>query len=178
MMMMAEVGEQQRRRAHHDYHLYNTTSNTNTTTTNNNNNGNSTSTSNKKLKTGTATATVLHAGSFHKSISSKEKNDKFGERVAALQQLVSPFGKTDTASVLSEATGYIRFLHEQLQVLSAPYIGTPTMQNNTQDEKYSLRRRGLCLMPITATQSLSQSNGADLWAAPTKHTSYKLHGVP
>ncbi|XP_039122467.1 transcription factor bHLH153 isoform X1 [Dioscorea cayenensis subsp. rotundata] len=174
MMMMAEVGEQQRRREPHDYHLYNNTTNNNT----NSNNGNSTS--NKKLKTGTTTTTTttLHDGSFHKPISSKqEKNDKFGERVAALQQLVSPFGKTDTASVLSEATGYIRFLHEQLQVLSAPYIGTPTMQNNTQDEKYSLRRRGLCLMPITATQSLSQSNGADLWA-PTKHTSYNLHGVP
>ncbi|KAM0946564.1 putative transcription factor bHLH family [Dioscorea sansibarensis] len=168
MMMMAEVGDQQRRRAQHAYHLYN---NTNTNT--NINNGKS-STSNKKLKTGTTT-TVLHANSFNKSISSK--HDKFGERVAALQQLVSPFGKTDTASVLSEATGYIRFLHEQLQVLSAPYIGTPTLQNNTQDEKYSLRRRGLCLMPITATQSLSQSNGADLWA-PTKHTSHNLRGVP
>lgn len=76
----------------------------------------------------------------------QEKKDKVGERVAALQQLVSPFGKvsvmslnfsiimwllwadeddsftvwlqTDTASVLQEATGYIKFLHEQLQVIS------------------------------------------------------------
>ncbi|KAJ6848130.1 transcription factor bHLH113-like [Iris pallida] len=56
------------------------------------------------------------------SISPKEKKDKLGERVAALQQLVSPFGKTDTASVLQEASGYIKFLHAQLQVLSAPYL--------------------------------------------------------
>ncbi|KAG8082509.1 hypothetical protein GUJ93_ZPchr0014g47356 [Zizania palustris] len=47
----------------------------------------------------------------------KEKKDKIGERVAALQQLVSPFGKTDTASVLQEASGYIKFLHQQLEVL-------------------------------------------------------------
>ncbi|KAL5675650.1 hypothetical protein ACJX0J_011781, partial [Zea mays] len=49
-------------------------------------------------------------------VSPKEKKDRIGERVAALQQLVSPFGKTDTASVLQEASGYIRFLHQQLQV--------------------------------------------------------------
>ncbi|KAJ0972344.1 hypothetical protein J5N97_020303 [Dioscorea zingiberensis] len=148
---MAQVGDQ-RRRGHDVFHLYNNSSGQNTST--------------KKLKTGTSTTTT-HPNT--KSISSKEKNDKFGERVAALQQLVSPFGKTDTASVLSEATGYIRFLHEQLQVLSAPYIGNPTMQNNMEvtEEKYSLRRRGLCLMPIAATERVAHSNGADLWA-PTK----------
>lgn len=30
--------------------------------------------------------------------------------------------KTDTASVLHEAMGYIRFLQEQVQVLSSPYL--------------------------------------------------------
>uniref|UniRef100_M1B635 ER33 protein n=1 Tax=Solanum tuberosum TaxID=4113 RepID=M1B635_SOLTU len=49
-------------------------------------------------------------------ISSKEKKEKFGERIVALQQLVSPYGKTDTASVLLEAMGYIKFLHEQVKV--------------------------------------------------------------
>lgn len=58
-------------------------------------------------------------------ISPKEKKDKVGERVAALQQLVSPFGKTDTASVLQEASGYIKFLHQQLEVLSSPYMRPP-----------------------------------------------------
>lgn len=43
---------------------------------------------------------------------SKEKKEKVSERVSALQQLVSPYGKTDTASVLLEAMEYIRFLHE------------------------------------------------------------------
>ncbi|KAM7470478.1 hypothetical protein LguiA_008661 [Lonicera macranthoides] len=109
----------------------------------------------------------------------KGKKQSIGERIAALQQLVSPFGKvprgllrrclmerfegemwgdledggygvevvgiectrsvrqnvvlddglldggtggTDTASVLHEAQGYIRFLQDQVQVLSSPYL--------------------------------------------------------
>eukprot|EP00268_Persea_americana_P006978 TRINITY_DN12544_c0_g1_i2.p1 TRINITY_DN12544_c0_g1~~TRINITY_DN12544_c0_g1_i2.p1 ORF type:complete len:124 (-),score=24.92 TRINITY_DN12544_c0_g1_i2:688-1059(-) len=50
------------------------------------------------------------------SISMRERKEKLGEKIAALQQLVSPFGKTDTASVLLEAMGYIKFLQEQVQV--------------------------------------------------------------
>ncbi|OQU90946.1 hypothetical protein SORBI_3001G082600 [Sorghum bicolor] len=44
------------------------------------------------------------------------RRERLGERIIALQQLVSPFGKSDTASVLHEALGYIRFLHDQVQV--------------------------------------------------------------
>ncbi|GKV29251.1 hypothetical protein SLEP1_g38190 [Rubroshorea leprosula] len=52
------------------------------------------------------------------SISTKERKEKLSERIVALQQLVSPFGKTDTASVLLEAMEYIQFLHEQVKVCS------------------------------------------------------------
>ncbi|CAI9088621.1 OLC1v1023007C1 [Oldenlandia corymbosa var. corymbosa] len=52
----------------------------------------------------------------------KVRKEKMGDRITALQQLVSPFGKTDTASVLSEAIEYIKFLHEQVGVLSTPYM--------------------------------------------------------
>ncbi|KAL6538378.1 hypothetical protein OROGR_012366 [Orobanche gracilis] len=52
----------------------------------------------------------------------KVRKVKMGDRITALQQLVSPFGKTDTASVLSEAIAYIHFLHEQVSVLSNPYL--------------------------------------------------------
>ncbi|XP_047976229.1 transcription factor bHLH153 [Salvia hispanica] len=97
------------------------------------------------------------------SLSSKEKKEKFSERISALQQLVSPYGKTDTASVLLEAMEYIRFLHEQVKVLSAPYLySTPTQLQG--EEGSSLSAKGLCVVPVSFTVGVANSNGADIWA--------------
>ncbi|KAF5452563.1 hypothetical protein F2P56_027543 [Juglans regia] len=108
------------------------------------------------------------ASKRHKAdLSAKDRKEKLGERIMALQQLVSPYGKTDTASVLSEAMEYVQFLHEQ--VLSAPYL--QSNQSIMQDlGPNSLRSRGLCLVPISCTAGVAQSNGADIWA-PIKTTS-------
>ncbi|KAL5216186.1 hypothetical protein ABZP36_007587 [Zizania latifolia] len=79
----------------------------------------------------------------------------------------SPRGApTDTASVLQEASGYIKFLHQQLEVLSSPYIRAPPVPGAAPEDPshYSLRNRGLCLVPVELTLPLTQSNGADLWA--------------
>ncbi|KAK5843745.1 Transcription factor protein [Gossypium arboreum] len=85
----------------------------------------------------------------------KVRKEKLGDRVAALQKLVAPFGKTDTASVLTEAIGYIQFLHDQVETLSVPFMKSSqsklyrTMQMGLKEEeqKPDLRSRGLCLVP-------------------------------
>lgn len=106
------------------------------------------------------------------SLSSKERKEKIGERVMALQQLVSPFGKTDTASVLLEAMDYISFLHEQVKVLSAPYLHRAA-RNIQEPESYNLRSKGLCIVPVSCTAGVAGTNGADIWA-PIKTSSPKF----
>ncbi|XP_050901534.1 transcription factor bHLH153 isoform X3 [Lathyrus oleraceus] len=88
------------------------------------------------------------------SITTKDRKEKIGERIVALQQLVSPYGKTDTSSVLKEAMEYIGFLHKQVK----------------DTESCSLRSRGLCLVPVSFTTGVAEGNGADIWA-PIKTTS-------
>ncbi|XP_038881131.1 transcription factor bHLH112-like isoform X2 [Benincasa hispida] len=103
----------------------------------------------------------------------KVRKEKLGDRVTALQQLVSPFGKTDTASVLHEAIEYIKFLHDQ--VLSTPYMKsnngiTPVQHQqqvsekaNRDSPKQDLKSRGLCLVPISSTFPVTNATTADFW---------------
>ncbi|KAI4342820.1 hypothetical protein MLD38_027394 [Melastoma candidum] len=122
---------------------------------------------------GTLTSLVSkrHKGGLTLSNKERKEKERIGEKVVALQQLVSPYGKTDTASVLSEATEYIQFLHEQVKVLSSAYLqATPTVQDL---EPYSLGSRGLCLVPVSCAAGVASANGADLWA-PIKTASPRL----
>ncbi|XP_073311587.1 transcription factor bHLH123-like [Primulina huaijiensis] len=103
----------------------------------------------------------------------KVRKEKMGDRITALQQLVSPFGKTDTASVLSEAIEYIKFLHEQVSVLSTPYMknGAPVQRQQISDKskdpadgpRQDLRSRGLCLVPVSSTFPVTQETTVDFW---------------
>lgn len=93
---------------------------------------------------------------------------KLGDKITALQQIVSPFGKTDTASVLWEAIGYIRFLQEQIQLLSTPYLkGCASKElwggierKERGEGKGDLRTRGLCLVPISCTPQVYPADNA------------------
>ncbi|XP_020582983.1 transcription factor bHLH114-like [Phalaenopsis equestris] len=91
------------------------------------------------------------------------KNQKLGDKITALQQLVSPFGKTDTASVLQEATIYIKALHEQInfQILSRRRFETSSSGNNIQVQisasignvdvgRSRLYEWGLCIIPVSS----------------------------
>ncbi|XP_077216164.1 transcription factor bHLH119-like isoform X2 [Tasmannia lanceolata] len=83
---------------------------------------------------------------------------KIVDRVTALQKLVSPYGKTNTASVLQEAAIHIKLLQEQIKVLSTPYFrfGPSLHQQEARKEKMDLHSRGLCLVPISTTVNLTK----------------------
>ncbi|WVZ68565.1 hypothetical protein U9M48_017493 [Paspalum notatum var. saurae] len=105
----------------------------------------------------------------------KVRKEKLGDRITALQQLVSPFGKTDTASVLHEAIEYIKFLHDQVASLSSPYLknGIPLQQfqqkgseddaKDNGDKKQDLRSRGLCLVPVASTYTVAAETVPEFW---------------
>ncbi|KAL1209416.1 Transcription factor [Cardamine amara subsp. amara] len=101
----------------------------------------------------------------------KVRKEKLGDRIAALQQLVSPFGKTDTASVLMEAIGYIKFLQSQIETLSVPYMRASRnrfgkasqldsqQQEGAEEEMRDLRSRGLCLVPLSCMTYVTGDGG-------------------
>ncbi|KAK2985826.1 hypothetical protein RJ640_018692 [Escallonia rubra] len=133
----------------------------------------------KRTKPENSTVTV------HAKVKVRSK-EKLGDRISALQQLVSPFGKTDTASVLHEAMGYIRFLHDQVQVLCSPYLhrlpsSTTYLREGGENGGgklgKDLRSRGLCLVPVDCTLHVASCNGADLWspAAMVNNTPSQQH---
>ncbi|KAG9454354.1 hypothetical protein H6P81_007258 [Aristolochia fimbriata] len=111
----------------------------------------------------------------------KVRKEKLGDRITALQQLVSPFGKTDTASVLYEAIEYIKFLHDQVTTLSTPYMKNGASMQHQQNSdkskegegtKQDLRSRGLCLVPISSTFPVTNETTADFWT-PTFGGTYR-----
>ncbi|XP_033136628.1 transcription factor bHLH112 isoform X7 [Brassica rapa] len=102
----------------------------------------------------------------------KVRKENLRDQITSLQQLVSPFGKTDTASVLQESIEYIKFLHDQVTVLSTPYMkqGASVQQQHqksgkSQDgnENQELRAHGLCLVPISSTFPVANETTADFW---------------
>ncbi|KAI3765158.1 hypothetical protein L2E82_15185 [Cichorium intybus] len=102
----------------------------------------------------------------------KVRKEKLGDRITALQQLVSPFGKTDTASVLHEAIEYIKLLHDQVNILSAPYIKNGAVKqlhqindkvNDAEVHKQDLRSLGLCLVPVSSTFPVANGTATGFW---------------
>ncbi|KAI3447006.1 hypothetical protein Pfo_003671 [Paulownia fortunei] len=84
----------------------------------------------------------------------KVRKEKLGDRITALHQLVSPFGKTDTASVLLEAIGYIKFLQSQIEALSLPYLGSGS---GSMRQQHPVQGERNCLFPEDPGQLLNEN---------------------
>ncbi|XP_037493489.1 LOW QUALITY PROTEIN: transcription factor bHLH112, partial [Jatropha curcas] len=90
----------------------------------------------------------------------KVRKENDGDRITCTtDNWFSPFGKTDKLQCFSEAIDYLKFLHEQVSVLSTPYMkgGAPIQQRNSSRYKDSdgqktkiVRSRGLCLVPVSS----------------------------
>ncbi|KAM5566538.1 hypothetical protein ABKV19_014943 [Rosa sericea] len=118
------------------------------------------------------------------SSSVKAPKVKVADKITALQQIVSPFGKTDTASVLYEAIQYIKFLQDQVQVLlSSPYLKTNPHKDpwgkldqirGDHHPKVDLKSRGLCLVPTSCTPLVYRENtGSDYWTPTYRGCLYR-----
>ncbi|KAL9163981.1 hypothetical protein ABFS82_06G077000 [Erythranthe guttata] len=69
----------------------------------------------------------------------RRSSQKLTHKITALQKLVSPYGKTDTASVLLEASISIKALQHQIQ---------------RGEKRSNLQSRGLCLVPAVILKQL------------------------
>ncbi|KAI4302388.1 hypothetical protein MLD38_038139 [Melastoma candidum] len=116
------------------------------------------------------------AGIPQRSVQSPiRRSQKIGDKITALQKLVSPYGKTDTASVLLEASLYIKVLQEQIKNLfqmmsdSLSNISEAHHQVFSEtciyEERKVLRSRGLCLVPISSVRDAAVESRVD--ARPT-----------
>ncbi|KAJ1403137.1 Myc-type, basic helix-loop-helix [Sesbania bispinosa] len=140
----------------------------------------------KKKRSEESSETILKKPKQDTSTTSSSKVQapkvKLGDKITALQQIVSPFGKTDTASVLFEAIGYIKFLQEQVQLLSNPYLKTNPHKDprgsldrkDKEEGKLDLRSRGLCLVPTSCTPLVYRENtGPDYWTPAYRGCLYR-----
>ncbi|CAM0872555.1 unnamed protein product [Alopecurus aequalis] len=117
----------------------------------------------KRLKTATTTQRRLQKPRNHAAKAPCKRSQKLGDKITALQQLVSPYGKTDTASVLHEAAACIRSLHDQIQILAAPFpvvSSSPSSQDTGEEPATSMRRQGLCVAPLSAAVASLLSDNA------------------
>ncbi|KAF9676796.1 hypothetical protein SADUNF_Sadunf08G0040300 [Salix dunnii] len=107
------------------------------------------------------------------------RSQKLSDKITALQKLVSPYGKTDTASVLQEASLYIKLLQEQIQnlfqMLTSSYnTARPVQQSQGLSQEidgrlFDLRSRGFCLVPVSFTQEMThQQDHVDPSSYPRK----------
>ncbi|KOM47244.1 hypothetical protein LR48_Vigan07g094800 [Vigna angularis] len=110
-----------------------------------------------------------------KFVVAMRRNPKLSDKVTTLQKLVSPFGKTDTSSVLHEASHHIKLLQAQIrtlfQMLSFSYINTIKDHTQVSPQEFGdklqidLNSRGLCLVPVSVTEKVKMVDQIHLSSA-------------
>ncbi|XP_048562721.1 transcription factor bHLH68-like isoform X4 [Triticum urartu] len=112
-------------------------------------------------------ARVQPASSTGQSIL-KVRKEKLGDKITALHQIVSPFGKALSYPYLGHGTG-ASVRHQALNhgdhINSSAEAARP--QQDAQDvegKKSDLRSRGMCLVPVSCiTSRLGADNTSDFW---------------
>ncbi|RRT79892.1 hypothetical protein B296_00010342 [Ensete ventricosum] len=102
--------------------------------------------------------------------SSEVRKEKLGERITALHQIISPFGKLvydvkgNQPPPLIACT--LSFVPGQMQILNENGMKKSGEQDQecNDERKKDLRSRGLCLVPVAFMMHVGSGNGADLWA--------------
>ncbi|KAL2945456.1 hypothetical protein RDABS01_006214 [Bienertia sinuspersici] len=91
-----------------------------------------------------------------------KRSQKLSDKISALQELVSPYGKTDTASVLQEACIYIKIIHQEIRRLSISYLEVrSSLHSQLQGEverQNDLQSKGLCLVPVSIMKTITRES--------------------
>ncbi|EMS47680.1 hypothetical protein TRIUR3_23565 [Triticum urartu] len=86
----------------------------------------------------------------------KVRKEKLGDRVTALQQLVSPFGKSLSSPYFIRCSGGpVQLQHKQ------------GSDGDAGEAKEDLRSRGLCLVPVASTYTMGSETAAPEFWHPT-----------
>ncbi|KAG6393467.1 hypothetical protein SASPL_147709 [Salvia splendens] len=86
---------------------------------------------------------------------SRRRSQKLTDKITTLQKLVSPYGKTDTASVLLEASVSIQALQDQIKEMFHIISGDQTTKQ-IGERRSDLQSRGLCLVPSVFLEELDR----------------------
>ncbi|KAG6395297.1 hypothetical protein SASPL_145939 [Salvia splendens] len=84
---------------------------------------------------------------------SRRRSQKLTDKLTTLQKLVSPYGKTDTASVLLEASVSIQALQDQIKEMFHIISGDQTAMQ-IGERRSDLQSLGLCLVPSVVLEEL------------------------
>ncbi|RWW24531.1 hypothetical protein GW17_00011175, partial [Ensete ventricosum] len=116
----------------------------------------------------------------------KVTKEKLGDRITALHQIVSPFGKVSPYLIppvsnllMGVGEGFMhsdRIMYTNEEMIDSKRVIAFLLfcsyhQEGDDEPKKDLRSRGLCLVPVSFFLDVGSDNGADYWV-PTLHGTF------